>query len=91
MVFPARFRLTRVLLLIERQISRLLIGCFFKRRSDWFDFRHFPGYQIKIESICRLTKREDQALISVSTAKQELPAQNLKFEISIGSQRYRDL
>ena len=29
-----------------------------------------PGYQIKIKLICRLTKRADKALISISTIQE---------------------
>ena len=43
------------------QISRLLI-----RNSDWFNFIHFSGYKYKIRLV-RLRKREEQALISIST------------------------
>ena len=42
------------------QISRLLI-----RDSDWLNFIHFSGYKIRLVSW--LGKREDQALISIST------------------------
>ena len=47
---------------------------FCKGHSDWLNFRHFPGYQIMIYFICRLTKREDRTLILISTI-QELLAQ----------------
>ena len=55
----------RVLSLISRKISRLLIGTLVSvdTGSDWWSFRHFPGYQIRIKLICRLTKIRDQALI----------------------------
>ena len=41
---------------------RLLI-----RDSDWLNFIHFSGYKYKIRLVSRLRKREDQALISIST------------------------
>ena len=44
------------------QIYRLLI-----RDSDWLNFIHFSGYKFKIRLVSRLRKREDQALISIST------------------------
>ena len=60
-----------VLLLIGRKISRLF--GFYYRHSDWLNFGHFPGYKIKVKLVCRLTKRGDQALNSISTI-QELPS-----------------
>ena len=42
------------------QNSRILI-----RDSDWLNCIHFSGYKIRLVS--RLRKREDQALISIST------------------------
>ena len=44
------------------QIYRLLI-----RDSDWLNLIHFLGYTYKIRLVSRLRKREDQALISIST------------------------
>ena len=44
------------------QIYRLHI-----RDSDWLDFMHFSGYKYKIRLVSRSIKREDQALISIST------------------------
>ena len=43
-------------------ISRLLI-----RPCDWRNFIYFLGYKHKIRLVSRLRKREDQALISLST------------------------
>ena len=37
------------------------------RDSDWLNFIHFSGYKYKIRLIWILWKREDQALISIST------------------------
>ena len=54
------------------QISRLLI-----RDSDWLNFIHFSGYKYKIRLVSRLRKREDQALISISTIL-KFPAQIVK-------------
>ena len=44
------------------QISRLLI-----RDTDWLNFIHFSGYKYKIRLVSLLRKREDQALITIST------------------------
>ena len=44
------------------QIYRLHI-----RDSDWLNFIHFLGNKYKIKLVLRLRKREDQALISIST------------------------
>ena len=44
------------------QIVRLLI-----LHSDWLTFIHFSGYKHKIRLVSRIRKREDQALISIST------------------------
>ena len=44
------------------QTSRLLI-----RDSDWLKFIHFSGYKYKIRLIWILWKRENHALISIST------------------------
>jgi len=44
------------------QIYRLLI-----RDSDWLNFIHFSGYMYKIRLVSILRKKEDQALISIST------------------------
>ena len=35
--------------------------------SDWLNFIHFSGYKYKIRLVSILRKREDQALISIST------------------------
>ena len=45
------------------KISRLLI----RNSADWLDFIHFSGYKYKIRLVFRLRKREDHALISIST------------------------
>ena len=37
------------------------------RDSDWLNFIHFSRYKYKIRLVSRLRKREDQALISIST------------------------
>ena len=37
------------------------------RDSDWLNFIHFSGYKYKIKLVSILWKREDQALISIST------------------------
>ena len=37
------------------------------RDSDWLNFIHFSGYKYKIRLVSVLRKREDQALISIST------------------------
>ena len=44
------------------QIYRLHI-----RDSDWFNFIHFLRYKYKIKLVSVLRKRDDQALISIST------------------------
>ena len=44
------------------QIYRLHI-----RDSDWLDFIHFSGYKYKVRLVSISIKREDQALISIST------------------------
>ena len=44
------------------QIYRLHV-----RDSDWLNFIHFSGYKYKIRLISILWKREDHALISIST------------------------
>ena len=44
------------------QIYRLRI-----RDSDWLNFLHFSGYKYKIRLVSILRKREDHALISIST------------------------
>jgi len=35
--------------------------------TDWLNFLHFSGYKDKIRLVSILIKREDQALISIST------------------------
>ena len=35
--------------------------------SDWLNFIHFSGYKYKIRLVSIVRKREDQALISIST------------------------
>ena len=42
--------------------------------SYWFNFIHFSGYKYKIRLVSRIRKREDQALIVLSTI-QKFPAQ----------------
>ena len=37
------------------------------RNSDWFNFIQFLGYKYKIRLVSILRKRENQALISIST------------------------
>ena len=49
---------------MARKISNLW-ACI--RDSDWLNFIHFPGYKYKIRLVSILKKREDQALISIST------------------------
>ena len=44
------------------QIYRLYI-----RDSDWLNLKHFSGYKYKIRLVSILRKREDHALISIST------------------------
>ena len=44
------------------QIYRLHI-----RGSDWLNFIHFLGYKYKIRLVSKLRKREDRALILIST------------------------
>ena len=51
------------------QISRFLI-----LDSDWLNFIHFSRYKYKIRLFSRLRKRENQALISISTIL-KFPAQ----------------
>ena len=52
------------------KFSRLLIGCSVSKISTLIDYiLHFPGYLCMITFICRLLKREDQALISISTIR----------------------
>ena len=58
------------------QISRLL-----KRDSDWLNFIHFSGYKYKIRLVSILRKREDHALISITTI--------LKFSAKVND--YREL
>ena len=43
-------------------IYRVLI-----RDSNWLNFIHFSGYKYKIRLVTIIRKREDQALISIST------------------------
>ena len=47
---------------VKFQIYRVHI-----RNSDWLNFIHFLGYKYKIRLVSILRKREDQALISIST------------------------
>ena len=50
------------------KFSRLPIGCSVSKISTLIGYiLHFPGYLCKIKFICRLLKREDQPLISIST------------------------
>ena len=51
------------------------------RDSDWLDFIHFSRYKIRLVSILR--KREDQALISISTI--------LKFSAQADQQKMRTI
>ena len=51
------------------------------RDSDWLDFIHFSRYKIRLVSIPR--KREDQALISISTI--------LKFSAQADQQKMRTI
>ena len=44
------------------------------RDTDWLNFIHFSGYKDKIRLVSILRKREDQALISISTIL-KFPAQ----------------
>ena len=47
--------------------AKFQIYGFHTRDSDWLNFIHFLGYKYKIRVVSRLRKREDQALISIST------------------------
>ena len=47
---------------LKFKISRFLI-----HDSDWLNFLHFSGYKYKNRLVSRLRKKEDQALISIST------------------------
>ena len=47
--------------------AKFQIYRFHIRDSDWLNFIHFLGYKYKIRVVSRLRKREDQALISIST------------------------
>ena len=50
------------------KFSRFPIGCSVSKISTLIGYiLHFPGYLCKIKFICRLLKREDQELISIST------------------------
>jgi len=68
---PAEFWPMRVLSINGVQNFKftgfLLAIRFLIRHSDWLNFRHFPGYKLKIKIILRLTKNLDQAVISIST------------------------
>ena len=47
--------------------AKFLIYQLHIRDSDWLNFIHFLGYKYKIKLVSILWKREDQALISIST------------------------
>ena len=47
--------------------AKFLIYQLHIRDSDWLNFIHFLGYKYKIKLVSILRKREDQALISIST------------------------
>ena len=49
---------------MARKISNLSASL---QDSDWLNFIHFLGYKYKIILVSILRKREDQALISIST------------------------
>ena len=57
------------------QIYRLHI-----RDCDWLNFIHFSGYKYRIRLVPRLKKREDHALISISTIL-KFPALNSEYNM----------
>ena len=57
------------------------------RDSDWLNFIHVSGYKYKIRLVSILRKREDQALISISTIL-KFSAQFTFFFLIISSNRF---
>ena len=61
---------------MARNISNQPASC----DSDWLNFIHFSGYMYKIRLVSKLRKREDQALISISTILKFLAQKSKKIE-----------
>ena len=64
---------------------------FYNRHSDWLNFRNFPENKLKIKIILRLTKRGDQAVISISTIQKFSAQVNEPFKFSSFVSKYAQL
>ena len=58
---------SRFCILILNGAQNFKFTGFYKPCSDWLNFIDFSGYKYKIRLVSILRKREDQALISIST------------------------
>ena len=61
----------------SREKSKTCFSKFYIRDCDWLNFVHFYGYKYKIRLVSILRKREDHALISISTILKFLNMDNL--------------